>query len=70
MNVLILGLTVALALQGAAVAQNAKPHPLLKDKTGMKWVLPFAKALDHAKKHKRLLMIKPVAFGTEASGGW
>ena len=70
MNVWNLGLTVAVALHGAAVAQKDKPNPLLKDKTGMKWVLPFSKAVDYAKKHKRVLMIKPVAFGTEPSGGW
>ena len=70
MRVLTSSLAVAVALQGAAVAQEAKPNPLLKDKTGMKWILPFSKALEHAKKNKRLLMIKPVAFGTEASGGW
>ncbi len=40
------------------------------DKTGVKWVTPFEKALEKAKQEKRLLMIKPVAFGTSSDGGW
>lgn len=41
-----------------------------KDKTGIEWVLPFPKALAEAQRSERLLMIKPIAFGTEKSGGW
>ena len=40
------------------------------DKTGLNWVGPFEKALELAKQEKRLLMIKPVAFGTSSDGGW
>ncbi len=48
----------------------AGDHPLDKDRTGMKWVLPFNKAQEKAKAEKRLLLIKPVAFGTSRDGGW
>ena len=40
------------------------------DKTGLRWVAPFDKAIEKAKTEKRLLMIKPVAFGTPPDGGW
>ena len=40
------------------------------DKTGLNWVGPFEKAVEQAKQEKRLLMIKPVAFGTSSDGGW
>jgi hypothetical protein len=58
--------------QGTEKTPKAPPagSPLRKDKTGMKWVLPFPTALAYAKQMKRVLMIKPVAFGTEKSGGW
>ncbi len=45
-------------------------HPLDKDRTGMEWVLPFTAAKAKAAKEKRLLLIKPVAFGTSRDGGW
>ena len=45
-------------------------HPLSKDKTGLLWVLPFERAREQAKAHKRVLLIKPVAFGTTPDGGW
>ena len=45
-------------------------HPLMKDKTGMNWVVPFSAAQTKAKETGRLLLIKPVAFGTSADGGW
>ena len=59
--------------QKPAVAETSaiwQRHPKCHDHTGIRWVLPFKKALAHAKKTKRLLMIKPVAFGTDAAGGW
>jgi hypothetical protein len=40
------------------------------DKTGVDWVLPFEKALAKAKAEKRILLIKPIAFGTSPDGGW
>ncbi len=53
-------------------APNAGPakHPLTKDRTGIRWVLPFDEANAAAAKHGRLLMIKPVAFGTKPNGCW
>ena len=45
-------------------------HPLSKDATGIRWALPFTAARAAAEKRKRLLLIKPVAFGTTRDGGW
>ena len=47
----------------------AAPSPCL-DRTGMPWVLPFEAAKAKAATSKRLLLIKPIAFGTTADGGW
>ena len=41
-----------------------------KDKSGMKWVLPFTAAKKASADGRRLLLIKPVAFGTSPDGGW
>ena len=41
-----------------------------KDKTGLAWIHPFSDAQKKAKDSGRLLMIKPIAFGTDADGGW
>ena len=35
------------------------------DKTGIDWVLPFEKAPAKAKAEKRILLIKPIAVGTD-----
>ncbi len=58
-------LVIALALlcQDEAVERQ-------KDRTGVAWVVPFTKAIEKARKDKRLLMIKPIAFGTSKNGGW
>ena len=40
------------------------------DRTGVAWTLPFATAQERARAERRLLLIKPIAFGTEKSGGW
>lgn len=53
-----------------AVLLGAGDHPLSKDRTGLQWQLPFSAAKAKAGNEKRLLMIKPVAFGTTADGGW
>ncbi len=45
-------------------------HPLSKDRTGIRWVLPFKEAVKKAETEARLLLIKPVAFGTTKDGGW
>jgi len=61
---------IALALLALffLAASGMAEEPL--DKTGVRWVAPFEKALETAKTQKRLLMIKPVAFGTAPDGGW
>ena len=40
------------------------------DRTGVEWVFPFQKARETARERKRLLAVKPVAFGTTPDGGW
>ncbi len=52
----------------ASPTQDA--HPLSLDRTGLQWVLPFEAARKKATDQSRLLMIKPVAFGTSPEGGW
>jgi hypothetical protein len=41
-----------------------------RDRTGIDWVLPFPAAQKKAKDGQRLLLIKPIAFGTSKDGGW
>jgi hypothetical protein len=53
-----------------APAWAQKPGALLRDKTGIQWVYPFSKAQARARADNRLLLIKPVAFGSSADGGW
>ena len=53
------------ACAAAALAGECK-----RDCTGMEWTLPFKTALEKATTEKRLLLIKPIAFGTENNGGW
>jgi hypothetical protein len=60
----------AILISLALIAADPDDHPLAKDKTGINWALPFNKALTTAVSEKRLLMIKPVAFGTTQEGGW
>ena len=54
----------------ALLTAPAHAEGKLLDKTGIRWELPFDKALAKAKAEKRLLLIKPIAFGTSADGGW
>lgn len=54
---------------GTATAQPAD-HPLARDRTGLTWTTPFTAARERAQREHRLLMIKPVAFGTTPDGGW
>ena len=68
MRPLLIALAITLAAP-LALAQNAD-NPLSKDKTGLRWALPFKTALAQSKTEKRLLLIKPVAFGTKPDGGW
>ncbi|KAF0241129.1 MAG: hypothetical protein FD180_4608 [Planctomycetota bacterium] len=58
-------LAALLLFASAALAGDCK-----RDCTGIEWTLPFKAALEKAKKEKRLLLIKPIAFGTEKNGGW
>ena len=45
-------------------------HPVRLDRTGIVWALPFENARKRALQENRLLAIKPVAFGTTATGCW
>lgn len=75
-----ISLRVVLCLSGwgftALLAGNApdagqKAHPLILDRTGIRWCYPFSRALVRARggEPKRLLLIKAAAGGTEVSGG-
>ena len=59
-------------LAAVLFAPEAAPakHPLTKDRTGIRWVMPFGDAKTAATKAQRLIMIKPVAFGTKPNGCW
>ncbi len=68
-------MTAALALFALLVVpqepqQPGSDHPLSKDATGIRWALPFTAARAVAQERQRLLLIKPVAFGTSRDGGW
>lgn len=66
-----LPLAIALAVALPAHAQKAgEKLPFAPDQTGLDWVLPFKKARAAAKQQNRLLVIKPIAFGTDKDGGW
>ena len=41
-----------------------------RDATGIAWVLPHDAAVKQARERQRLLLIKPIAFGTSKDGGW
>ena len=58
-------LAALLLFASTALAGDCK-----RDCTGIEWTLPFKAALEKARKEKRLLLIKPIAFGTEQNGGW
>jgi hypothetical protein len=58
-------LSTLLLVATAAAAGDCK-----RDSTGIDWTLPFSAAREKAKKENRLLLIKPIAFGTEPDGGW
>ncbi len=59
-----------ITLLALALAAQDDASERQKDRTGVAWVTPFTKALEKATKEKRLLMIKPIAFGTSKNGGW
>ena len=60
----------ALLLVAVLAAQGTDENPLALDRTGLVWTLPFEQALERSEAEQRLLMIKPVAFGTTPDGGW
>ena len=62
-----LALSVSLAL---VAPQEPDEHPLQLDRTGLEWVLPYDAAVEAAEERGRLLLVKPVAFGTTQSGCW
>jgi hypothetical protein len=62
--------SVVLSATAAAQTNSADPHPVRHDRTGIAWQVPFEAARALALESKRLLAIKPVAFGTTPSGCW
>ncbi len=60
----------ALLLVAVLAAQGTDENPLTLDRTGLVWTLPFEEARERSEAEQRLLMIKPVAFGTTPDGGW
>ena len=71
MLVPMLASMLPLLLAGLCSAQEEPlQHPVSHDRTGIEWQIPFSLALDKAAAEKRLLAIKPVAFGTTSNGCW
>jgi hypothetical protein len=60
----------SLLLAVPLLVAGADDHPLVRDRTGVRWRYPFAEARGVAAETHRLLMIKPVAFGTTKDGCW
>ena len=63
-------MVLAVSSGAPAGAQSAAKKSRQLDRTGMNWVVPFERARKQAHQTGRLLLIKPVAFGTDSSGGW
>ncbi len=64
-------LTVLCAMTLPSVAgEDEAPARLSMDKTGLRWIEPFTNAHAAAKAQKRLLFVKPIAFGTKPNGCW
>lgn len=53
-----------------ATRKTTHSHPLGRDRTGIRWVHPFRKALAKAKAEGRLLLFLPLAGGTNHKGDW
>ena len=68
-NAVTIALLSLLLFSPSSVVQEQE-SALDKDKSGMKWVLPFTAAKKASADGRRLLLIKPVAFGTSSDGGW
>jgi hypothetical protein len=54
----------------ASICSSQDARPVCQDKTGVAWALPFKEAQARARESGRLLLVKPIAFGTTADGGW
>ena len=63
-------LSTVLTALPAASGVLSDEHPVLLDRTGIAWQIPFDAARGRAMETKRLIAIKPVAFGTTADGCW
>lgn len=50
--------------------EQSEDDGLVLDQTGIRWYRPFADALAAAEATDRLLLIKPIAFGTNRAGCW
>ena len=48
----------------------ADEHALSTDKTGIGWVVPYAKLRKESRKRKRLMLLVPIAGGTNKTGDW
>lgn len=79
MSTRLVGLCVFLALvpahaqEGVSRPESAartRAPTCRRDQTGVEWVLPFEAARAKARAERRLLFLKPIAFGTTADGGW
>ena len=75
MRALVPVLLVSVCLGSSARGEESadgdgRIHPLAHDKTGVFWVYPFATAKKRAADETRLLVIKPIAFGTKPDGAW
>ena len=63
-------MTASLVAFAALIVGQAEDQPAVTDHTGISWVLPFEQAREKAAAENRLLLIKPIAFGTSPDGGW
>jgi hypothetical protein len=75
----IIALAVLAPLAPLAVLAGDEPKPARQvppgrqprpDPLSIQWVRPFQQALDAAEARGRLLLIKPIAFGTTRDGCW
>ena len=64
------GLLLALPLAQEPTPQGPPTCRAIADQTGIEWTFPFSSALERAKRENRILMVKPIAFGTTRDGGW
>ena len=67
----LIALLIAAPLVGSLAAQTPQVDPPFKvDRTGIRWTLPFKAAQAKASREARLLLVKPIAFGTAPDGRW